>query len=86
MCDCPFVVVIVFPVRVQLAQRLLDGLHARVPKLTLNGHATKRYVGNLNLSFGGVEGESLLMGVPEVPAPPRSLTCVCAPCVVLLAL
>lgn len=43
-------------------KRLNDGL----PHLELNGHAEKRWVGNLNVSFLCVEGESLLMGMKSV--------------------
>jgi cysteine desulfurase len=32
----------------------------------LNGHATQRVHGILNVSFPGVEGESLLLGLPEL--------------------
>ncbi len=32
----------------------------------LNGHATERLPGNLNVSFGGVEGEALLMALPDL--------------------
>ena len=32
----------------------------------VNGHATQRLPGNMNISFGFVEGESLLMGLKEV--------------------
>ena len=34
--------------------------------LTLNGHATERLPGNLNLSFGGIKGEALLMALRDV--------------------
>jgi len=32
----------------------------------LNGHATQRYLGNMNASFAYVEGESLLMALKDV--------------------
>ena len=34
---------------------------ARIPDTRLNGHPTERLPGNVNLSFGGVEGEALLL-------------------------
>jgi cysteine desulfurase len=48
-----------------LSQRLYKGLMARLPEITLNGSVTKRYCGNLNISFSCVEGESLLMGLAK---------------------
>lgn len=38
----------------------------QIPDVVLNGHATQRYPGNLNLSFAYVEGESLLMALKEI--------------------
>lgn len=46
-----------------LSQRLYQGLMNRLPEVTLNGSVSKRYCGNLNMSFACVEGESLLMGL-----------------------
>ena len=34
---------------------------SRIPMVVLNGDPVARYVGNVNLSFSHVEGESLLM-------------------------
>jgi cysteine desulfurase len=34
---------------------------SRIPNVVLNGDSEQRFVGNLNLSFAYVEGESLLM-------------------------
>lgn len=34
---------------------------SRIPMVVLNGDPVARYVGNVNLSFAHVEGESLLM-------------------------
>ena len=48
--------------RERLHQRLkagLDGFH-------LNGHPERRLDGNLNISFDGVDGESLLMGLSDI--------------------
>jgi len=49
-----------------LRQRLLDKLNAELDYIFLNGHPTQRLPNNLNVSFGYVEGESLMMGVSEL--------------------
>eukprot|EP01013_Petalomonas_cantuscygni_P009969 TRINITY_DN2290_c0_g1_i1.p1 TRINITY_DN2290_c0_g1~~TRINITY_DN2290_c0_g1_i1.p1 ORF type:complete len:458 (+),score=109.44 TRINITY_DN2290_c0_g1_i1:111-1484(+) len=49
-----------------LRDRMWNGLTSRIPNIILNGHATQRYAGNLNVSFEAVEGEGLLMGMDEV--------------------
>jgi cysteine desulfurase len=49
-----------------LRQRLFERLTAELDYIFLNGHATERLPNNLNLSFGYVEGESLMMGVSEL--------------------
>ena len=43
-----------------LRDRLIEGL-SRIPGSVLNGDAMRRLPGNVNFSFDGVEGESLLM-------------------------
>ncbi|HEX4375881.1 MAG TPA: aminotransferase class V-fold PLP-dependent enzyme [Steroidobacteraceae bacterium] len=51
------------------SQRLRDLLWAglrRIPDVLLNGHPTQRIGNILNVSFPGVEGESLLMGLTEL--------------------
>lgn len=49
---------------------LRDALHTRlaerVPGLGLNGHATRRIAGNLNLSFPGVDAQTLMAEVPDL--------------------
>ena len=56
-----------------LAERLYDGITGQLDGVVLNGpggmDGRQRYLGNLNLSFAYVEGESLLMGLK-----------VCSPC------
>ncbi len=47
----------------RLRDRLYDGLLAQVPDIALNGHPTERLPNNLNVSFRGVEGESLLLNL-----------------------
>ena len=48
--------------RQHLYKRLTDELDY----VFLNGHPTERLPNNLNLSFGYVEGESLMMGISEI--------------------
>jgi cysteine desulfurase len=48
-----------------LRERLWQGLEA-VDGALLNGHPTRRVAGILNVSFAGVEGESLLQGLSEL--------------------
>jgi len=50
----------------ELRTRLHDGIVQRLDHVTLNGHAQQRLPGNLNLSFGFVEGEGLMMGIKDV--------------------
>jgi len=50
----------------KLAEKLRSGLFSRVPEIYLNGSENERYVGNLNVSFAFVEGESLLMALKEI--------------------
>ncbi|MCY4442310.1 MAG: IscS subfamily cysteine desulfurase [Deltaproteobacteria bacterium] len=49
-----------------LRDRLEASLFARLDELHLNGHPTERLCGNLNVAFGYVEGESLIMGLNDV--------------------
>lgn len=46
---------------VALRDRLIDGILERVPDARLNGHPDLRLPNNVNLSFEGVEGESILL-------------------------
>ncbi len=50
----------------RLRNRLETGLFSRLDELHLNGHPTERLCGNLNVAFGYVEGESLIMGLNDV--------------------
>lgn len=45
-----------------LRERLWRALHRDIPAVLLNGHPSQRVAGILNLSFPGIEGESLLFG------------------------
>jgi cysteine desulfurase len=49
----------------RLRERLWQGLSA-IEGVLLNGHASRRVPGILNVSFTGIEGESLLMGLTEL--------------------
>lgn len=49
-----------------LRDRLWQGLRDRVGDVTMNGAATPRLAGNLNVHVAGVEGESLLLGLTEI--------------------
>jgi cysteine desulfurase len=49
-----------------LRERLHAGLAARLPRIRLNGHPTLRLPGNLNLSFGGLDGEALMMAMRDL--------------------
>lgn len=50
----------------RLRDRLLAGLRARLGGVTVNGSLTARLPHNLNVSFAGVEGESLLVGLDDI--------------------
>ena len=49
----------------RLFERLYLGL-CKIPQIVVNGDLNRRWWGCLNVSFAHVEGESLLMGVPDV--------------------
>ncbi|MDE2780467.1 MAG: aminotransferase class V-fold PLP-dependent enzyme [Chloroflexota bacterium] len=46
-----------------LRDRIADEIMATVPNTSLNGHPTQRLPNNVNFSFEGVEGESILLGL-----------------------
>lgn len=46
-----------------LSKRMHDAVMARIPDVTLNGAADKRYPGNLNFSFAYVEVRGLMVVV-----------------------
>ena len=48
----------------KMRNRLIDGL-LTIPNTRLNGDREKRLAGNCNISFEGVEGESLLLKLDE---------------------
>lgn len=50
-------------------KKLSDKLKTAIEKLThvyLNGSETSRYIGNLNFSFAGIEGESMIMAIKDL--------------------
>ena len=49
-----------------LRDRLRDGILARLDDVRVNGSMEHRLPHNLNVSFGGVDGESLLVGMNDV--------------------
>ena len=50
----------------QLRDRLHVGIGNGLAGVTLNGDPDRRVAGNLNLSFAGVDGETLIMGIKEL--------------------
>jgi len=62
----------------RLHDRLYGEVKRRLPKITLNGHESKRYIGNLNISFACVEGESLLMSLASSTAVSSGSACTSA--------
>lgn len=46
-----------------LRDRLIGGLAAALPGVTLNGHPTRRLPNNVNVAFAGVESEVLLLAL-----------------------
>lgn len=51
---------------VALRERLKNGILSRLDEVYVNGHATLRLPGNLNMSFAYIDGESLMMGLKEI--------------------
>jgi cysteine desulfurase len=51
---------------VALRERLKNGILGELDEVYINGHATQRLPGNMNMSFAYVEGESLLMALKEI--------------------
>jgi cysteine desulfurase len=49
-----------------LREGLWAGIQARLDRVHLNGHARLRLPGNLNVSFGGADGGTLLLALKEV--------------------
>ncbi len=49
-----------------LRQHMYSRLTAELDYVQINGHPSERLPNNLNLSFGYVEGESLMMGISDI--------------------
>lgn len=49
-----------------LFNRFLNNIHSRISEVYLNGDKDQRYKGNLNLSFAGVEGESIILAIKDL--------------------
>ena len=49
-----------------LSDKLLREIKSKIPNVAVNGDLISRYIGNLNISFAYVEGESLLMALKNV--------------------
>jgi len=49
----------------KLSDKLQNAL-AKIPQIYLNGDKTERIPGNLNLSFAGIEGESMIMAIKDL--------------------
>ena len=49
-----------------MRDRLLEGLRARLDGVTVNGSMAHRLPHNLHVSFAGVDGESLLIGIGDI--------------------
>lgn len=49
----------------KLRDRLIGGLMLKIPQSRLNGHREQRLPNNVNMTFPGVEGESLLLMLDE---------------------
>ena len=50
----------------KLNHKFHSALNANLSHLIVNGSEESRYDGNLNISFAGVEGESLIMAIKEM--------------------
>lgn len=50
----------------RLRERFISGIFQALDHLSLNGHPAQRLPNNINLSFAGIDGEALIMGMTEV--------------------
>jgi cysteine desulfurase len=50
----------------RLRERFVTGIMSRLEHTYLNGHPTQRLPNNINLSFAGIDGEALILGMTEV--------------------
>lgn len=69
-----------------LRDRLLAALQASVDGMTVNGDERQRLPGNLNVSFDGVDGEALLVGLDDIAVSSGAACTQAEPSHVLMAL
>ena len=69
-----------------LRNRLLEGLQLKTDGMTVNGAMHSRLPGNLNVSFDGVDGEALLVGLDDVAVSSGAACLQAEPSHVLMAL
>jgi cysteine desulfurase len=69
-----------------LRDRLLEGLQSRIDGMTVNGAMASRLPGNLNVSFAGVDGEALLLGLDDIAVSSGAACTQAEPSHVLMAL
>ncbi len=50
----------------RLSDRFTHAILDNVPDVYLNGHREKRWLGNINLSFAYIEGESMIMAIKDL--------------------
>lgn len=50
----------------KLSDKFYVEINKNLSHLVLNGHQQERYIGNLNISFSCVEGESLIMAIKDM--------------------
>ena len=50
----------------KLSDKFLEAMRNEVTHIVLNGDEQQRYVGNLNISFECVEGESMIMALKDL--------------------
>eukprot|EP00933_Yihiella_yeosuensis_P069082 TRINITY_DN7523_c0_g2_i3.p1 TRINITY_DN7523_c0_g2~~TRINITY_DN7523_c0_g2_i3.p1 ORF type:complete len:451 (+),score=96.05 TRINITY_DN7523_c0_g2_i3:98-1450(+) len=62
----------------KLYRRMHDSLKEQLPMTILNGSELQRYIGNVNMSFACVEGESLLMSLSKTTAVSSGSACTSA--------
>ncbi|PSB26355.1 IscS subfamily cysteine desulfurase [filamentous cyanobacterium Phorm 46] len=62
---------------ISLRDRLWENLN-ELGDVVLNGHATKRLPGNLNISVGGVDGQALMLGLQPAAALSSGSACTSA--------
>ena len=44
---------------------LMDCIESKITHIEINGDMTQIYIGNLNISFSAVEGESMIMAIKD---------------------